>query len=101
MCERKTVWWSGPVHGPTRFTVRSTGRHGTGRHGPFSGEGRTDSPLDRTVVGYGPVHDHDPVRNESDRPVHFKSLVTSTPPLNFNIKVEPLRAICIRGRVLR
>jgi hypothetical protein len=76
---------SGPrsrtVHGP----VRSTGRHGTGRHGPFSGERRTDPPLDRTVIGhgpvhgpatvrYGPVHGHGPVRDGSDRPVHFNTL---------------------------
>jgi hypothetical protein len=32
------------------------GPHGTGLHGPFSVEGRTDPPLDRTGVGYGTVH---------------------------------------------
>jgi hypothetical protein len=61
----------GPVHGSVRSTVRSTGRHG-----PFSGEGRTDPPLDRTVVGHetvhGPVHDHSLVRYGLDRLVHFK-----------------------------
>jgi hypothetical protein len=70
----------GPVHGPARSTVRFTGRHG-----PFLSEGRTDSPLDRTVVGHKtvhgpttvrscPVHGYSPVRNGLDRPVHFKPL---------------------------
>jgi hypothetical protein len=35
--------------------VRSTGRYGTGRHGLFLGEGRTDPPLDQTVIGHGPA----------------------------------------------
>jgi hypothetical protein len=61
------------------------GRHETGRHSPFSSEGRTDPPLDRTVVGHGtvhgpamarsdPVHGHGPVRDGLDRPIHFKPL---------------------------
>jgi hypothetical protein len=29
--------------------------HGTGRHGSFSDERKTDPPLDQTVVGHGPV----------------------------------------------
>jgi hypothetical protein len=58
----------GPVrstvpHGPRSGPVRSTGRHGTGRHGPFSDEGRTDPPLDRTVIGHSPVHGPATVRS--------------------------------------
>jgi hypothetical protein len=51
------------------------GWHGTGRHGPFSGEGWTDPQLDRTVVGHGTVHGHGPVQDGLDRPIHFKTLV--------------------------
>jgi hypothetical protein len=56
------------------------GPHGTSRHGPFSGERRTDPPLDRTVVVHRTVHDpamirSGPVRDGLDRPVHFKPLV--------------------------
>jgi hypothetical protein len=50
---------SGPRSRTVHVPVRSTGRHGTGRHGPFSGEGRTEPPLDRTVSG--PQSDHGPV----------------------------------------
>jgi hypothetical protein len=66
---------NGPFHGPARSTVRSTGRHGTGWHGPFSGEGRTDPLLDRTVVGHGTVHGPATVRSGL---VHFKPLVMTS-----------------------
>jgi hypothetical protein len=67
--------------------------HGTGQYDPFSDEGGTDPPLDRTEAKHrtvhspatvrfdprsrsrsGLVHGHGPIWDGLDRPVHFKSL---------------------------
>jgi hypothetical protein len=52
--------------------------YGTGQHSPFSDEKKTDPPLDRSKTRHGTVHcpdyDHDPRRDELDRPVYFNSL---------------------------
>jgi hypothetical protein len=76
---------SGPQSRTGHKTVRFTRPYGTYLHDPVLGEGRTDSPLDRTVLENGMdtdliticsclVHIHESIRNELDRTVHFKTL---------------------------
>jgi hypothetical protein len=85
----------GPSHGGRSGlrsrTVRSMGRHGTGRHGPFSSEKRTGPPLDRTKTRHEMVHDPATIRSGSVHDhglirtgwAHFNSLFGTLPIIFF------------------
>jgi hypothetical protein len=50
-------WEGGPVRSTAPYGPRFGPFYFMGPHGSFSGEGRTDPLLDRTVVKHGTVHD--------------------------------------------